>query len=240
MAINWPQLLVWKGTSKMRNLFFFWKKDQNIVTLARISQHLIFECDPSYPSITQNRAFYYIFSIGYLKILFKPFLTSWTNQRQTRKLQTLYPTSTPQARPQGFSPKNGWRPTHFLREKPWGRGYPPPTPSQPLWDVNEEQRISRGKGKWKKKWKRTKAWFLAGKVLLKSVVKNLWGMVWRISLLKSSRQLLNVKVSLRSRRLEVVGTRKNGRARKRHACLPRARPFSLSPTTSKRLLRRLR
>ena len=56
--------------------------------------------------------------------------------------------------------------------------------------------------------------------------------------------------SLRSRRLEVVGTRKNGRARRRHArgeeapsplaCLPRARPFSLSPATSKRLLRRLR
>ena len=55
--------------------------------------------------------------------------------------------------------------------------------------------------------------------------------------------------SLRSRRLEVVGTRKNGRAKRRHArgegapsplaCLPRARPFSLSPTTSKRLLRRL-
>ena len=45
--------------------------------------------------------------------------------------------------------------------------------------------------------------------------------------------------SLRSRRLEVVGTRKNGRARRRHACLPRARPFSLSPATSKRLLRRL-
>ena len=37
---------------------------------------------------------------------------------------------------------------------------------------------------------------------------------------------------MRSRRLEVVGTRKNGRARRRHArgdfaCLPRARPFSL-------------
>ena len=50
--------------------------------------------------------------------------------------------------------------------------------------------------------------------------------------------------SLRSRRLEVVGTRKNGRARRRYArgeeaCLPRARPFSLSPATSKRLLRRL-
>ena len=37
----------------------------------------------------------------------------------------------------------------------------------------------------------------------------------------------------------VVDTRKNGRARRRHACLPRARPFSLFPTTSKRLLRRL-
>ena len=46
-----------------------------------------------------------------------------------------------------------------------------------------------------------------------------------------------------------MGTRKNGRARRRHArgevapsplaCLPRAHPFSLSPTTSKRLLRRL-
>ena len=58
--------------------------------------------------------------------------------------------------------------------------------------------------------------------------------------------------SLRSRRLEVVGTRKNGRAevvgtrkngrarRRPLACLPRARPFSLSPTTSKRLLRRLK
>ena len=38
-------------------------------------------------------------------------------------------------------------------------------------------------------------------------------------------------LSLRSRRLEVVGTPL--------ACLPRARPFSLSPATSKRLLRRL-
>ena len=51
--------------------------------------------------------------------------------------------------------------------------------------------------------------------------------------------------SPRSRRLEVVSTRKNGHARRRHAreepraCLPRAHPFSLSPTTSKRLLRRL-
>ena len=46
-------------------------------------------------------------------------------------------------------------------------------------------------------------------------------------------------------RLEVVGTRKNARERRRHArgegaCLPRVRRFSLSPTTSKRLLRLLR
>ena len=45
--------------------------------------------------------------------------------------------------------------------------------------------------------------------------------------------------SLRNRRLEVVRTRKNARERRRHAYLPRARPFSLSPTTSKHLLRRL-
>ena len=43
-----------------------------------------------------------------------------------------------------------------------------------------------------------------------------------------------------SLRLEVVGTRKKRRAKRRHACLPRARPFSFSPTTSKHLLRRLR
>ena len=42
--------------------------------------------------------------------------------------------------------------------------------------------------------------------------------------------------SLRSRRLEVVGTRKNARERRRRVSL--ARPFSLSPTTSKRLLLR--
>ena len=50
--------------------------------------------------------------------------------------------------------------------------------------------------------------------------------------------------SLRSRRLKVVGTRENARAgrhaRGEGACLPRARPFSLSPTTSKRLLYMLR
>ena len=42
-------------------------------------------------------------------------------------------------------------------------------------------------------------------------------------------------LSLRSRRLEAVGTTKNRHARGRHACFPRARLFSLSPTTSKRL-----
>ena len=46
-------------------------------------------------------------------------------------------------------------------------------------------------------------------------------------------------VSPRSRRLEVVGERENGRARGRHARLLLARPFFLVPTTSKRLLRRL-
>ena len=56
--------------------------------------------------------------------------------------------------------------------------------------------------------------------------------------------------SLRSRRLEVAGERENGRARGRHArgegassplaCLLLARPFFLVPTTSKRLLRRLK
>ena len=51
--------------------------------------------------------------------------------------------------------------------------------------------------------------------------------------------VISLLASLRSRHLEVVGTRKKGRARRRHACLPRARPFSLTPTTSKRLLRRL-
>ena len=50
--------------------------------------------------------------------------------------------------------------------------------------------------------------------------------------------------SLRSRRLEVVGERGNGRARGRHApsplaCLLLSRVFFLVPTTSKRLLRRL-
>ena len=57
--------------------------------------------------------------------------------------------------------------------------------------------------------------------------------------------------SLRSRRLEVVGERENGRAQGRRArgegtfplaspFLLLARPFFLVPTTSKRLLRRLR
>ena len=40
--------------------------------------------------------------------------------------------------------------------------------------------------------------------------------------------------NLRSRRLEVVGERENGRARGRHACLLFARPFFLVSTTSKR------
>ena len=35
-------------------------------------------------------------------------------------------------------------------------------------------------------------------------------------------------LSLRSRRLEVVGTRKNGRGRRRHACLPRAPVLSFT------------
>ena len=55
------------------------------------------------------------------------------------------------------------------------------------------------------------------------------------------------KCSLRSRRLKVVGARKNGSARVRHArgegapsplaCLPLVGQFFLAPTTSKRLLR---
>ena len=53
------------------------------------------------------------------------------------------------------------------------------------------------------------------------------------------RCLRSLRCSLRSRRLEVVGERENGRARGRHACLLLARPFFLGPTTSKRLLRRL-
>ena len=38
--------------------------------------------------------------------------------------------------------------------------------------------------------------------------------------------------SLRSTRFEVVGAKKNGCARRRHACLPLAHPFFLAPTTS--------
>ena len=55
--------------------------------------------------------------------------------------------------------------------------------------------------------------------------------------------------SLRSSRLEVMGARKNGCVKRRHArgegalsllaCLPLACSFSLAPTTCKRLLRRL-
>jgi len=51
--------------------------------------------------------------------------------------------------------------------------------------------------------------------------------------------VVNEGYSLRSRRLEVMGARKNGRAGRRHAWLPRGRPFSLAPTSSKRLLPRL-
>ena len=40
--------------------------------------------------------------------------------------------------------------------------------------------------------------------------------------------------------MEVVGAGKNGRARGRHACLLLARPFFFAPTTSKRVLRRLK
>ena len=39
-------------------------------------------------------------------------------------------------------------------------------------------------------------------------------------------------ISLRSRRLEVLGAKKTWRARGRHACLPLARPFFIVPTTS--------
>ena len=61
---------------------------------------------------------------------------------------------------------------------------------------------------------------------------SLWGRRIRRGSLRnaSSDDVDDLKyLSLRSRRLEVVGTPL--------ACLPRARPFSLSPTTSKRLLR---
>ena len=47
-------------------------------------------------------------------------------------------------------------------------------------------------------------------------------------------------VRLSSRRLEVAGEIENGRARGRHACLLLAGLFFLVPTTSKRLLRRLK
>ena len=47
-----------------------------------------------------------------------------------------------------------------------------------------------------------------------------------------ARALCGANHSLRSKRLVVVDTRKSERARRGHA-----RPFSLSPTTSKRLIR---
>ena len=40
--------------------------------------------------------------------------------------------------------------------------------------------------------------------------------------------------------MKVVGARKDGNARGRHACLPLALPLSFAPTTSKRVLRRLK
>ena len=40
--------------------------------------------------------------------------------------------------------------------------------------------------------------------------------------------LISVLISLRSRHLEVVGTRKNVRARRRHLCLPLACPGGTS------------
>ena len=63
-------------------------------------------------------------------------------------------------------------------------------------------------------------------------------------------EILSMGASLRSRPLEVVSERENGRARGRHArgegeatsplaCLLLPRPVFLVPTTSKRLLRRL-
>ena len=74
-------------------------------------------------------------------------------------------------------------------------------------------------------------------VIFDVLVSDLLCFHWpRRSELKSFRK----KGSLRSRRLEVAGERENGRARGRHACLLLARPFFLVPTTSKRLLRRLK
>ena len=62
------------------------------------------------------------------------------------------------------------------------------------------------------------------------------------ALISDKENICKWKPSLRSRRLQVVGERENGRARGRHACplaCLLARPFFLVPTTSKRLLRRL-
>ena len=59
------------------------------------------------------------------------------NDPQNQSGVTMNPSTKwppPQPRPQGFSLKK-WvgRPTHFLREKPWGRGCPP-APSQVIND----------------------------------------------------------------------------------------------------------
>ena len=60
-----------------------------------------------------------------------------------------------------------------------------------------------------------------------------------IAFLISPLSLQSVLNSLHRRRLEVVGERETG-ARGRRACLLFSRPFSFSPTTSKRLLRKPR
>ena len=73
-----------------------------------------------------------------------------------------------------------------------------------------------------------------------------WKIKW-VAPFRLLRSFRKYELSLRSRRLEVVGERENGRLRGRHArgstsplaCLLLARPFFLVPTTSKRLLRRL-
>ena len=66
----------------------------------------------------------------------------------------------------------------------------------------------------------------------KTVALNTWG----DTLIRRKKRIAPRGIGSSSR---YFPTRKNGRARRRHVCLPRARPFSLSPTTSKCLLGRL-
>ena len=66
----------------------------------------------------------------------------------------------------------------------------------------------------------------------KTVALNTWG----DTLIRRKKRIAPRGIGSSSR---YFPTRKNGRARRRHVCLPRARPFSLTPTTSKCLLRRL-